>query len=138
MNQPPRHSEAPNSVSQRLEDAAAAFLRPSATTSTDVSRMLVHELSLILDQLRATRTLHRQLEERLADDRCLVLTELARLERRTPAYTSYSHPSRPALQSGLLALEAERRRLALTKHEQLRQLTDRLAAAHTKLTYLKQ
>ncbi len=85
-----------------------------------------HEIALTLDHIDRLRELGKQLGRSLLQSECYIGTELVQMEQRTPRYSSYRFPEREKLQRRLLAIDQERRRLAVTQEEQLRALHDRL------------
>ena len=119
----------PTSTSQQLETRArgiANLVRAEswrATPSSTVSR----DLSLALEAIDDFETLHRDLESSLVGAECFIGTELMRPLR---------DPDRIRLQSELLSIQAERRKLALARHHELGRLTYRVATLLKQHTYL--
>ena len=93
-----------------------------------IEQVVSRELALILDQINQTKDVHARQLRSLLRVECYVDTELIHMEQRTPRYSPYRFPEREKLQRRLMAIEAERRKLAADHQVRLTQLHDRLLA----------
>lgn len=91
-----------------------------------ITRTIEREIALVLDHMDRLRSLHEKLRDNLLQMRCYTDTELIQMEDRTPQYSPYRFPEREKLQRRLLALEKERRQLALSEEDKLQELHKQL------------
>jgi hypothetical protein len=89
--------------------------------------MIARQLALTLDEIAQVRRLHRELERSLLVTECYIDTGL--LQGPDPG-------ERARLHAQLLTIATERRRLAMTKNDQLRALHQRLLELLNKQVYL--
>lgn len=103
-----------------LEDNIRPVWEPSPLAT------ILRDLRLALKQVEESKQLSEKIDKSITRSECQVGSELLKVNARSPEYSTNSHNERAALQGQLLALQSERRRLLLSKHEQSRQLNDRL------------
>jgi len=111
-----------------LEAHARRIVRVSAGWEAAPAASLARDLAVALAELDWCRALHRQLERSLLQAECLVDSELMQPQQQPG--------DRARLQGRLFSIEAERRRLTLARHDQLRELYQRLLALLNKYVYL--
>ncbi len=119
---------------EKLERRARALLaKPhKAPSRFSVQSILEREIGLALNQLERQRDLHKYLRWRLLRLECYIGTEILAREPPPPVYADPRLAERDMLRARLLAIEAERRRLALLEDERLRPLEDRLLSLMNK------
>lgn len=93
---------------------------------------LKRDIALALAHLADESRLHRDLLASLDRDECYVRTELERLQQRSPQYSL----DEARIHARLLAIEGERRRLAVQHAERVRALQVHLAACLAKVAPL--
>lgn len=113
----------------RLESWARRIVdrdRDKPGAESDVERVLTRELELVLSHIEQSRDVHARQLRSLVRVECYVDTELIHMEQRTPRYSPYRFPEREKLQRRLMAIEAERRKLAAEQVSEIGRLHDRL------------
>ena len=117
--------------SEELSDLVREAETTSAESETSADEPVLgdldREIGLTLAHLRGLDDLERAVERSLLRSECLIGTELLRLNVPPRTYLPPYHRERWSLERGLLHLQSERRRLAVSLHEQRRSLLDRLA-----------
>lgn len=122
MKHEPTHPDMAGALEQRARAISAKEEAWRASPSDTLRR----DLALTLEAITQLRELHRELAERLLAAQCSVDTELLR---------DHEPAQRTRLQAQLHSLEAESRRNALSKHDTLRALHQRLLGLIEKHAY---
>lgn len=117
---------------RKLSDALIGDLRQIAARAsssrnevTPVSG-LERQISLSLDELDHSLEVHKSISRDITRSEAEIGTELIQMEARTPRYSPDRFPEREKFQRQLHNLGQERRRLSMTKHQQLREHYERL------------
>lgn len=121
-----------------LETKAGQISREFSANGEPFSPLdgLDKEITLALRHMDRLREVHKAQFQSLLQVDCYTSTELIQMEQRTPRYSPYRFPEREKLQRRLLAIEAERRKLALGLEDKLRPLREQLLKLIIKRGYL--
>ena len=120
----PQDFRTKSKFSDTLEQRAWDVINSSTHGNAEIRR----ELALTLQHLENLRRLHDDMEDSVGESRRSVKTELLRAQRQVSPYSSSVSSQRDWSRSGLLALEAERRRNAVSHQERINQLHERILA----------
>ncbi len=117
---------------RKLPDALIRDLRQIAARASsgreDASPItgLERQISLSLDEIDHSLEVHKNISREITRSEAEINSELMQMEARTPRYSPYRFPEREKFQRQLHNLGQEKRRLSMTKHQQLRELYQRL------------
>lgn len=117
-----------NSFTKNLE-ALAQPIRDRVATggrSHTIVSALEQDIALVVDHIQGLRTLNHTLLRSLLRVECYIDTEIIQREPREPVYIDERLAERDRLRNKLQKLEEERRRHAMTYHEKMQELHDRL------------
>lgn len=119
-----RQRRLPDALLKELQQIAsrASSGREDATPITGLER----QISLSLDELEHSLEVHRNISLEIMRSEAALNTELIQMEERTPKYSPNRFPEREKFQRQLNNLGQEKRRLSMTKHQQLREIYERL------------
>lgn len=111
-----------------LEERARSLTTTARDDAWDPApvSMLEREIELALQHVRRTHRLHERLHYSLLYAECYIGSEILRLGKQLVLYSPQGNTVRNRLQQALLALEKERRRLAITKEEHIQRLQEKL------------
>ena len=90
-----------------------------------------------MNQIEGVRRLHKETQLDLIRLECYIGTEILRREPQIPVYEDPRLPERDMLRARLLKIGQERRRLALTEEEKLRDLHNRLLELMNKRSFVE-
>lgn len=126
-------------MSDTLEDRARHTAQELDNRDWDLSvqSMVEREIALTVDQIDRFQQLHEELHRSLMQTECYIDSDLMQMEQRTPRYSPDRFPERDKLQRRLTEICRERRNLAITREERMRELHNRLLLLLNRHSQLK-
>ena len=114
-------------LARKLKQKAREILNNLDREASSTRALVAGDIQITLEHIDSLRELHKTIEEDLLRSECYIDTELMQ---------GHEVSERVKLQAQLLRVEAERRKLVMNEHEQLRKLNDSLASLLNKHTLL--